>query len=204
MSTAALVFLLFQSQSFAAPDDAAAPTVTDAAPVEVGGVEGGVVGGTVGGTVGGEAAPEPQLPTREEIIAVLTQSGMSEADAGAQADAVLAQLTLTRSLNYQTGDIPLGQGLATLHLPQDFAYLNPTDADKVLVAWGNPPGGAGLGMLVSQNTDLFSAEGWAVILDYSADGYVEDDDAQDIDYDDMLKDMKQGSEDANKDRGAAG
>ena len=39
--------------------------------------------------------------------------------------------------------------------------------------------------------------GWAVILTYDDDGHIDDSDAEEIDYDDMLKDMKEGTEDNN-------
>ena len=49
-----------------------------------------------------------------------------------------------------------------------------------------------------------SESGWAVILTYVDDGHVDDSDATEIDYDDMLKDMKEGTEDNNDARKEAG
>ena len=43
-------------------------------------------------------------------------------------------------------------------------------------------------------------EGWAVILTYVDEGHVDDSDAAEIDYDEMLKDMKEGTE--GRERGA--
>ena len=45
---------------------------------------------------------------------------------------------------------------------------------------------------------------WAVILTYKDEGHIDDKDAAKIDYDDMLKDLKEGAEDANADRKKAG
>ena len=42
-----------------------------------------------------------------------------------------------------------------------------------------------------------SEAGWAVILTYDDDGHIDDSDAAEIDYDDMLKDMKEGTEEHN-------
>ena len=46
--------------------------------------------------------------------------------------------------------------------------------------------------------------GWAVFLTYHDEGHVDDSEAKDIDYDDMLKDMKEGTEDNNEARKEAG
>ena len=45
------------------------------------------------------------------------------------------------SLTYQKGDISLPGGIATLKIPESFRYLDPQDAERVLVqAWSNPSG----------------------------------------------------------------
>ena len=47
---------------------------------------------------------------------------------------------LVSGLKYQQGEIALQNGLATLHVPDGFRFLNGTDAQTVLVKlWGNPP-----------------------------------------------------------------
>ena len=48
---------------------------------------------------------------------------------------------LVSGLKYQRGEIALQNGLATLHVPDGFRFLNGPDAGTVLVKlWGNPPG----------------------------------------------------------------
>src|SRR5688572_965786 len=55
--------------------------------------------------------------------------------------AALGKVFFERELKYQTGDIKIGDDLATLHLGNEFRYLNPADSEKLLVqGWGNPPG----------------------------------------------------------------
>ncbi|EKE70590.1 DUF2167 domain-containing protein [Gallaecimonas xiamenensis] len=95
-------------------------------------------------------------------------------------------------LDRQTGTITLPNGVATLNVPENFYYLSPKDAETVLVdVWGNPPSSElGQGMLFPADVTPFDAESWGVTIDYEEDGYVSDDDAADIDYDDMLADMK--------------
>jgi uncharacterized membrane-anchored protein len=85
-------------------------------------------------------------------------------------------------LRYQTGHVTVRGGLATLALPADFRYLDPQETDIVLRAWGNPPANETLGMLVPAGVRVLAPEGWDVIISFSEDGYVKDDDAAKIDY----------------------
>lgn len=121
-------------------------------------------------------------------------------DQGARAmDAFMA------SLDFQKGTIVLEDDLVTLNLPDTFSYLSPEDAERVLVdVWGNPPGNETLGMLFPANTSPFDMDAWAVIISYEEEGYVSDKDAEDIDYDELLDEMKKGSLENNKERLKAG
>ncbi len=109
-------------------------------------------------------------------------------------------------LNYQLGDVTLSGGLATLHLGEEFRYLSPSDAERVLTeAWGNPPGNENLGMIVPAATSpLDPLQGWGVVITYSEEGHVSDDDADEIDYDELLEQLQAATEEANQDRVAAG
>ncbi len=109
------------------------------------------------------------------------------------------------SLNFQTGTITLPGGVATLAMPEGFHYLSPQDTERVLVtAWGNPPGNETLGMLVKSPDDILADESWAVVIAFEEDGYVSDEDADNIDYAQMLADMQAGSREANEARVEAG
>ena len=107
-------------------------------------------------------------------------------------------------LRYQTGRVTLGRGLATLDLPADFRYLDPHETDIVLRAWGNPPGNQTLGMLVPAGVHVLAPEGWGVIISFSEDGYVKDDEAAKLDYRELLKTMQQATREANPERAKAG
>lgn len=108
------------------------------------------------------------------------------------------------ALNYQTGEVVLPNKVASLHLGTRYRYLDPAETEKLLVAWGNQPGSQTEGAIVPADVEPFSDEGWAVIVTYENDGHVDDSDARKIDYDDMLKDMKEGTESENDDRKKAG
>ncbi|WP_221801639.1 DUF2167 domain-containing protein [Oceanobacter mangrovi] len=112
---------------------------------------------------------------------------------------------LWNSLTPQTGEIALPSGHVTLTVPEDFYYLSPEDADRVLVdAWGNPPGAPTLGMIFPAGVTPFDDDAWGVTIEYQEDGYVSDEDANDIDYSSLLKDMQSDTRDESEQRVKAG
>jgi uncharacterized membrane-anchored protein len=141
------------------------------------------------------------------LVAALLLGPASAQDpeaAGAEATAEESVDDAGPALDYRTGDILLPNKVATLHLGTRYRYLDAAETEKLLVAWGNQPGSETEGAIVPADVDPFSDEGWAVILTYDDDGHVDDSDARDIDYDDMLEDMKEGTESENAGRKKAG
>ena len=144
------------------------------------------------------------------VRALLLAAGtMLWGQAGAQepAPADDGAAKLLASLKFQTGTVTVPGGLATLNLGETFRYLAPADTRKLLEeGWGNPPGsGDGtLGMIVPANVNPLSETGWGVIVTYSDDGHVADDDASSIDYAAILKEMQQATNDNNAERQKAG
>jgi len=123
------------------------------------------------------------------------------APAGPEAE---APARATRQFKYRTGEIELPNKVARLHLGEKYHYLDPAETEKLLVAWGNEPGSETQGAIIPGDVDPMTNEGWAVVLTYVTDGHVDDSDAAKIDYDDLLKDMKEASEEHNKERAKAG
>lgn len=111
-------------------------------------------------------------------------------------------IKILKSLKYQQGVIDLHDGLAKITVPPDFNFLGSDDAETVLVKlWGNPPSDVKpLGLLIPAGMNPYSSNVWVVTIDYSEDGYVKDDDAAKINYDDLLKQMQQGIAAENKQR----
>ncbi len=144
----------------------------------------------------------------EEILAdeVSTPAETSDMDLTERDRAQLQQMReFWESLDPKKGDVALPGGLVTLHVPEDYYFLDGADSKRVLVeAWGNPPGQNVLGMLFPEAYTPFDARAWAVTIEYSDEGYVSDEDAADIDYDDMLETMQQDTLDANPGRIEAG
>lgn len=109
---------------------------------------------------------------------------------------------LEAALHWRTGEIPLAGGVARLALTPDWRFLGPDDAERVLVeAWHNPPDRERpLGMLFASDVGPFSADPWAVVLSYTEEGHVSDADAEQVDYDALLREMQASASAGNDER----
>ncbi|RYG44155.1 MAG: DUF2167 domain-containing protein [Chitinophagaceae bacterium] len=109
------------------------------------------------------------------------------------------------ALHYQTGTVQLANGIAKLNVPSKFKFLNKEQSRFVVEElWGNLPNDAILGTLFPVDTDPFTEGSFVFIVSYEALGYVNDEDAESIDYDEILKEMKTDQVESNKQRQAAG
>lgn len=110
--------------------------------------------------------------------------------------------SIERSLKYERGTINLKGGIGKIVLPKGFKYLNAEQSVHVIVdLWGNPPGeNLSLGMILPENQGVLSEAGYVFNIQYDEIGYVKDDDADDIDYDELLTEMKNDFEEENKTR----
>ena len=111
------------------------------------------------------------------------------------------------TLHYQQGKITLSDGLAELNVPDNFRFLNAQDARQVVVnVWGNPPQVANgvIGLLVPAGKEPNERESWGVVISYESEGYVKDDDANKINYHEMLTTMQKSIRDGNDARVKAG
>jgi uncharacterized membrane-anchored protein len=105
------------------------------------------------------------------------------------------------ALHWQSNTVSIANGIANLNLSNNFRYLNPEQSNYVLHdLWGNPPRADVLGMIFPANSGPFDDSTYAFIITFDADGYVKDNDADKINYDDMFKDIKAGETEANKER----
>lgn len=111
--------------------------------------------------------------------------------------------SLEASFQYQTGEIKLGD-IGTLQVPKGFRYLDSAQARFVIHdLWGNPGGSGTLGMIVPENMAITN-DAWAFIITYDGMGYVKDDDADEIDYDEMLQEIQKEEPEINQSRREAG
>ncbi len=108
---------------------------------------------------------------------------------------------IVSDLHYQQGEINLGGGLAKLSVPPEYNFLDGRQAELVLHdLWGNPPSEQGLGMLMPAEMSPVDKDGWAIEVHYEEEGYVKDDEAATLNYDDLLKKMQEQTVEANKER----
>lgn len=109
--------------------------------------------------------------------------------------------SIEATFSYDYGTITLKNGLATIIVPEGFKYLNGKESDRVLTEiWGNPPtpDEPSLGMFFPENASPVSDSSYAINITYTEDGYINDDDAKDIDYDDLENTMKESFAEGNK------
>jgi uncharacterized membrane-anchored protein len=105
------------------------------------------------------------------------------------------------SLNFRNGEIILGEKQVKLNLGESFHFLNSKDTETVLHRfWGNPPGFDGYGMIIPKDKTIFDPETWTVVLSFEESGYVSDEDADEINFNEVLTDMKESLVEANVER----
>jgi len=124
----------------------------------------------------------------------------------AQTDTVAAYYDkIEKSFNYESGKISLTEGDGILNVPKGFKYLNGAQTQRVLSdLWGNPKDETILGSLVPDGKGVTHDNSWMFVISYQGDGFVKDDDAADIDYDDLLKTMQEDTKTANEERKKGG
>lgn len=145
------------------------------------------------------------------LFALVTTLPLQAADAPSPStapDATARQAAAQKiidGLKPQHGEITLRGGVAKIKLPEGFNYLDAQDTEAVLgKLWGNPNTSGTLGMITPKGFNPLADESWAVVLTFVEDGYVKDDDAAKIDYSALLKQMQEGTAEANKERQKAG
>jgi uncharacterized membrane-anchored protein len=113
--------------------------------------------------------------------------------------------SVSQLMKYETGTVILPGAVIKLNLPAGFKYLDIEQSKYVITdLWRNPPSPDVLGMIFPENSGPFGENSYAFVLSYDPAGFVKDDDAADINYDDMLKQMQQDEIKENKARIAEG
>jgi uncharacterized membrane-anchored protein len=112
---------------------------------------------------------------------------------------------IAAGLKWQTGTIDLKNGLAKITLTDNFRFLDHENAEKVLHdLWGNPPDDSELGMIFPADKGPLDHGTWGIMISYEAGGYVKDDDADKINYTDLLKQMQTAVHEQNEARAKEG
>ena len=141
------------------------------------------------------------------LLTVFSVNSFSETQGNSVSQEEYMQMVqkIWQGIEPEFGQVKLPGAVATLNLPSDFYYLNPKDSKTVLEnIWGNPPGQQILGMLFPAGYTALDRDAWAVTIEYEEDGYVSDEDASEIDYSDLLKEMQADAQAASEARVSQG
>lgn len=108
--------------------------------------------------------------------------------------------SVDKSIKYEQGKVAL-KDVAILDVPSNYKFI-PADKAQMIIhdIWGNPKSESVLGMIVKSDFSVAKLGEWAFVVRYSEDGYVKDEDADKINYDDLLKDIQKSEEEDNKER----
>lgn len=108
--------------------------------------------------------------------------------------------SIENSLKYQHGTVQLKNGIASIKVPEGYKFLDAEQAEWVLVdLWGNRPGeNMSLGMIMPEHHSIFSDSGYVFNIQYDEIGYIKDDDADKINYKDLLKEIQDDAKTENK------
>jgi uncharacterized membrane-anchored protein len=115
--------------------------------------------------------------------------------------------SVNKALLYSTGKIKPEGGHVTLNVPEGFKYLNKDQSKYVLTKlWGNPESSSEkvIGMIFPENSGPLADSSYAFVITYSEIGYVKDEDADKINYDEMLKNIQEDEKAENEKRTKAG
>lgn len=94
-------------------------------------------------------------------------------------------------LNWMTtGEGSLGSW-AAIQIPAGMGFLNGSDADKLMQLYGNLPQSY-LGLMATEDLS------WTVTFDFSEEGYVKDDDKDDLDADELMETLQESQKEGNK------
>ncbi len=88
---------------------------------------------------------------------------------------------------------------AVLKLPEGYGFIPKPQADRLMQALGNGADPDRLGLVVPLDD-----RDWLIDLEYLKSGYIKDDDAKHWDVDELLQNIKDGTEEANKERASRG
>ena len=89
---------------------------------------------------------------------------------------------------------------ATLQLPQGYGFVPTREATQLMEAMGNSENDHFIGLIMPPHAGEDDAEDWMVSVDYDPAGYIKDEDAKNWNADELLQNLKDGTEAANENR----
>jgi uncharacterized membrane-anchored protein len=132
-------------------------------------------------------------------IAIATSTAWAQPNAAAQAEMQAALDAANKAAISGPTEVKLVDQ-AMLKLPDGLVYIPPAEAGRLLAAMGNRVGDNLLGVVVSPAADA----NWFVVMRFFKSGYIKDDDAKEWKTDELLSNLKEGTEEGNKERRSRG
>ena len=132
-------------------------------------------------------------------IAIATSGAWAQPNAAAQAEMQAALDAANKAAVSGPADVKLVDQ-AMLKLPDGLVYIPAAEAGRLLVAMGNRVGEGVLGVVVSPAANA----NWFVVMRFYKSGYIKDDDAREWKTEELLSNLKEGTEEGNKERRSRG
>jgi uncharacterized membrane-anchored protein len=88
--------------------------------------------------------------------------------------------------------------IATVTVPEKFMFAGPEDTKKLMEAMQNPTSGDEMGFIAPEGG------AWFIVFEYDDSGHVADDEKTKLDADEILKTMREGQKEGNKERAKRG
>ena len=104
------------------------------------------------------------------------------------------------SLHPRTGDIDIPDAKVTLHLGDNYYFLDAKDAQNILVnAWDNPKDVAAgtIGLVFPKGGHFYDENGWAAVVTYEASGFIRSEHHEKSDFDQVEKAIRDGEAASN-------
>lgn len=120
---------------------------------------------------------------------------LAEGTAAQQSEMASAVAEVTAAVQAGPKKIPVA-GQAQLDLPAGYGFVPAGPAGKLLKAMGNRPGDDLAGLILPAADE----ENWFMVVRYVASGYIKDDDARDWKADELIQNMREGTEQNNAER----
>lgn len=131
------------------------------------------------------------------ILLILAGTASAAAEDPSPQEAAI-QNAFTAAMKVATqgpADVAL-RDLATVHLPDPYVFIPANEGAAIMRAFGNSTEATFYGLIFPKQAD----KNWFVTIDYIDSGYLKDDDAKSWKAEDLMQNIKDGTDEANKDR----
>jgi uncharacterized membrane-anchored protein len=113
--------------------------------------------------------------------------------------------SIENSVKYERGSLTLNNKAINVNVAKGFKFVNAKDARTILEKYyNNPPDESVLGLIFPEDRGVFTDSSYFFVITYSDMGHVEDDDAEDMNYDELLTELKKDADASNIERARLG